>query len=438
MNFVLLSKIKKIFVVIMFSWYVFPVFFQGIPSGTWTLIYASIPLVYFMINYKRALLYAYFFQRCRILYLSLILLLSWSLIVVVYNQTYDFSFLGEIANLIKNIIVYIFLFDLLSLTWKEENKQLMFMKIYVLVCFLYIGSTLFFVFLPEQKLHWNNIILLSELDANLTNDLTYFTRYGWAGFSGFTISFKILIGEIFLLYFASRYWFVSILMIVMGAGAFCYGRIGGFLSLFVIIAYGVNQIYFRGIKFIYNIFKFSLLLSVILYGFLYFFSDNIFVLTWINWVSTPIDSFIYGLNYGQITFGGSTNHMIEDMYFVPEENTIVFGDGYYTNMDGSYYMHTDVGIMRSILFYGIIGCMIGYGTLLAYCASVYEKMRCNKDYMGRLCTIFIFTVTIIYEFKGLNFVIPFGVLSVMYVASKDKCSNRITIECRGIQNEIDK
>ncbi|WP_074513992.1 hypothetical protein [Selenomonas sp. WCT3] len=418
MHVVFLDKIKKILAIMAFSWYVFPVFFQGVPSVAWMFIYAAVPLIYFSVNYKRALIYARAFQKCEIIYLPLILLLIWSLIVIVCTQSYDFSFLGELANLAKNIIVYIFLFDLLGSIWEEKNKQLLFMKTYIIVCFLYIASTLLFIAFPELKNHWNDIIILSEMDANLTNDLTYFTRYGWSGFSGFTISFKILIGEIFLLYFASRCRFVSMLMIAMGIGAFCYGRIGGFLSILVIVIYGINQLYVQGIKFIFDVFKFLLLLSLMFSVAFYYFSDNMFAMIWVKWVSAPIESFFYGINYGQVDFGGSTNHMIEDMYFIPEENTLIWGDGYYINPDGSYYMHTDVGVMRSVLFYGLVGCLIGYGALFAYCAVVYKIMANNKDRIGMLCAILIFVVTMIYEFKGLNFVIPFGVLSIMYIANK--------------------
>ncbi|GKQ61897.1 hypothetical protein KAM338_20740 [Aeromonas caviae] len=43
------------------------------------------------------------------------------------------------------------------------------------------------------------------------------------------------------------------------------------------------------------------------------------------------------------------------MYFIPELKTIIFGDGAYTNADGSYYMKTDSGYMRQILLFGLFG-----------------------------------------------------------------------------------
>src|SRR5690606_35374101 len=40
------------------------------------------------------------------------------------------------------------------------------------------------------------------------------------------------------------------------------------------------------------------------------------------------------------------------------ERTFFIGDGYYTNPDGSYYMHTDAGFMRNVLLSGIVGLLL--------------------------------------------------------------------------------
>lgn len=50
----------------------------------------------------------------------------------------------------------------------------------------------------------------------------------------------------------------------------------------------------------------------------------------------------------------STN-LLYDMYFRMSIDSVIFGDGKYINQDGSYYMGTDSGYMRSILYWGLIG-----------------------------------------------------------------------------------
>ncbi|MPS38830.1 hypothetical protein D8S93_09310 [Vibrio sp. VGrn 2] len=50
----------------------------------------------------------------------------------------------------------------------------------------------------------------------------------------------------------------------------------------------------------------------------------------------------------------SLSHL-ETMIFIPSEfSTLAFGNGIYVNEDGSYYMHTDSGYMRFLLFGGVL------------------------------------------------------------------------------------
>jgi hypothetical protein len=57
----------------------------------------------------------------------------------------------------------------------------------------------------------------------------------------------------------------------------------------------------------------------------------------------------------------STNQL-KDMYFDISNSTFLMGDGYYRdpNDSAAYYMGTDAGYMRQILFYGIFGSLILY------------------------------------------------------------------------------
>ena len=70
------------------------------------------------------------------------------------------------------------------------------------------------------------------------------------------------------------------------------------------------------------------------------------------------------------TFRTTSTDTLWSMYFKIPFETFIAGDGIYTNADGSYYMFTDSGYMRQILFIGVIGlfllivmqlCIIGWG-----------------------------------------------------------------------------
>lgn len=74
------------------------------------------------------------------------------------------------------------------------------------------------------------------------------------------------------------------------------------------------------------------------------------LLTWQEWAF----SFIKQLFIDKEVTDYSATHMVEDMYYMPKTDTFLFGDGMYTNSNGSYYGHTDAGFMRLLLYGGII------------------------------------------------------------------------------------
>ncbi len=91
----------------------------------------------------------------------------------------------------------------------------------------------------------------------------------------------------------------------------------------------------------------------------------------------------------------STDLMINKQYFMPSTQTLLHGDGRYVGLDGhGYYMETDAGYMRAILYGGIffwIACFI-YQTLF-FIQPLYiagqTKNRWNKPDFWCLMTLFV-------------------------------------------------
>lgn len=81
------------------------------------------------------------------------------------------------------------------------------------------------------------------------------------------------------------------------------------------------------------------------------------------------------------------------MLFIPSNKTLVFGDGYYTNSTtNSYYMETDSGLMRQLLFWGVIGTSVSYGCVLILFSSFKDKYK--------MLSIILLLGFIIFEIKG--------------------------------------
>ncbi|MGF1885602.1 hypothetical protein L4D13_05600, partial [Photobacterium profundum] len=106
--------------------------------------------------------------------------------------------------------------------------------------------------------------------------------------------------------------------------------------------------------------------------------------------------FIYNFIYTGEISTASTDRL-SDMFFLPSIGTILFGDGLYTNFDGSYYMHTDSGYMRQMLLFGIGGVLSFFAyTFLILRAIAYYFF--NKTYLlSLLILLFCFSIL---HYKG--------------------------------------
>src|SRR5699024_8016946 len=125
-----------------------------------------------------------------------------------------------------------------------------------------------------------------------------------------------------------------------------YGRAGLLVSL-LMVAIGI--VYLVIVYKQYNFFYSTI--GIIMFLFIFFTlisSLNQSFESWYNWAMEPIISLFKS---GEIETA-STNQLW-DMWFIPELKTILVGDGYYGSpLHSGYYMETDVGYLRPILFFG--------------------------------------------------------------------------------------
>lgn len=97
---------------------------------------------------------------------------------------------------------------------------------------------------------------------------------------------------------------------------------------------------------------------------------------------------------------GSTNRM-QEMFFFPDNlNTWIFGDGRMFSNTGGYYMHTDIGFIRLLFYFGLPSTI--YFIYLHY---VYYKILSKETHVKALKYLFLFMLIWILtlNFKGLVF-----------------------------------
>lgn len=90
------------------------------------------------------------------------------------------------------------------------------------------------------------------------------------------------------------------------------------------------------------------------------------------------------------TSTGSTQ-VLQSMYFFPTHvKTWLWGDALFTSCDGGFYKGTDVGYLRNLFYWGILGSLCYYFIQYKYCNLIVEKSKSNT--FKRLCAVMLLCV----------------------------------------------
>nr|WP_314266251.1 hypothetical protein [uncultured Moellerella sp.] len=173
-------------------------------------------------------------------------------------------------------------------------------------------------------------------------------------------------------------------------------------------------------KKIYNIsfyikFQKYIILTLIFFIISYYWMINVPDLTIIldRYMSYVFQAYI---NYTETgSFAVSSLSTLHNMYFIPDNlMTILFGDGKYTNSDGSYYMGTDGGYMRFMLYFGIIGSLIPYLSFIIFCSYIIIKTNSTNPITKKIFTGIII-IAFVSHYKAEVIFFNVGFMKVVYI-----------------------
>lgn len=118
-------------------------------------------------------------------------------------------------------------------------------------------------------------------------------------------------------------------------------------------------------------------------------------------------SFIENFNPEDIMSSTSSTEQLSEMYFPLTFDQLIVGDGAYTSSDGLYYMNTDAGYMRTILYFGVPGLF-----LIMMCQL--SIIRPVPNY--RFSAIIFFLLLLILEYKGEALLLPMCLNTVILLS----------------------
>ncbi len=313
-------------------------------------------------------------------------------IVPLSHGTMDFSYIPMLIGIILTLFRDVFLVYILHKWGKSDDLMQAYCKYFFTACCIYVLFTISFIANPEFKSFWLNEMLLQSEERTFE---AYQFRYSLDGFAAFSSASTFAFACLFCCYRIAqniRMQLTQVLCLVtLIVGCFFYGRIsliGMLLGGLIILQKTQSKV---------MVLKIMIVLVGAIIALLYVVktlsSVNESFAIWQKWAF----AFVNQLFVEKEITDYSATHMYEDMYFMPELSTLFFGDGIYTNSNGLYYMHTDVGFMRLICYSGLVGLLLAYSSVIFLVNIIYKY---SNNSTLRVFIVFALILFAVLEMKG--------------------------------------
>lgn len=376
-------------------------------------------LLLFIPRYRKIVSRLLFSKKFAKLSLTFIIFIIWIIFCVLFNGSSDFSFIRTLLHLYIQLIICLMLYSYLAA--KKEDKYI---HVYILIAFLIqslfavIGmlNPGFKVFLLSTK---------SDLEAEIA------MKYGFRGLSlagssffGLAISFGLVIIVLFSRIYRFRTSYIplfvfTVLIVVAGLSA---GRTSAIGLVFAIILFIVNGgLRKKKLKRIVR----DIIISIALFG--------IFVLLFYDSIADKMGHFLgdfqfYISEFFTSSSGGvfqttSTEHLFSDMFIPVQFRTLLIGDGLYT-VESGYYMSTDSGLMRPILYAGVPALLF----LLYIQYQIFDFGGMGEKYVSLFIILLLFTMILQIKGEVLGFALIYN--SVAFLVSLSLMNKRLSARVR--------
>ena len=412
---------KKIFGFISSIYLIFNIQLNIFPDGIGKLVYHLYPVIIILLCPSAVFFVYKFFNKTIYLKYAFVIFVfcfSWAVWIFAYNLK-DISFIVYLLNTVSSLLRFIALAILMKICFPRDKVFVSFSNMFIFCNIIYVLSSIILLLDANIKDIWSSLIIVDvDLIENKGDLLLNSTRYGLAGYSGFNNTIFCSIAVWLSLYLAEskvgiRNFLYTMCVGILLCGNMMYGRSGLIISIFMLVFFFFHKFSIRKLVAVTSLIGFS---SICLYGIVLYSDINPLVSTWVTWIMEPLNAFGTEIEHGRISFGDSGNELVDNMYFLPSDDlTIFFGDGMYTTESGGYYMSTDSGFMRQMLYFGIIGMTLSYGTMFFMLLSLYYFLKKNLYYAQGYCSLFLI-MFIFMELKGMVYNLYFGVLVGLIVS----------------------
>lgn len=416
--------IKKIanstFIYIVLFLYVYGIQYIFIPFSTRALL-GIFGFLYFFLNKKKFMVN----KDLLTVFIFLLFISLSSFASMTYNNTNDIEFVRYSISMIVNMFAsYFFIKILKKLDYKLNFKTISTLLINIILIQVLIALIMFIY--PDLTVFLFSIEKMSEetFDRNIYLSGIRFMGIGAAKTftSGIINGFGLILIAILLrLYKTSSKEIIllSIKFLVIFSLGMMMARttlIGAILALVIILLpenfnYSISLIKKRTLFFI----TLTCVTITALFFIIIFYSDFLLVFKY---------GFEMFINYFKTsTFETASTNELKEMFIFPNEiKSWIIGDAYWYNplKDNFYYMDTDVGYLRLIFYFGLIGLFF-YFSLQFFLVKVYKHFDIKFKYY-----IFIIIYLLILNLKGFADLFWLNIIFFMaYILNKNNLNKKL-------------
>lgn len=393
--------------------YIFGFKIYGIIDST--ILVGGILAVFFIINesYRKKTVLKLVDKYCKVGVGCALILILCALVVVLVNQTYDLTYIETLIHLYIVIAI-----GVLLITYFDYKGKMDEVLNTVIICFI-IQTSLQWIFflLPDVSKLFN----IFRTESMIINNIKYLGYRGLAisssGFFGLSSAYAVAS----VLYFTKgNTLFKNVFakygtFLFMFSGVFFAGRTGFVALPFIFIIELIKVIKNRKSIFCKKNKKNIILVAIF---------TIVFVFAIV--ITMQIQKFSYLYDYAfelfKNIFSGkgfttTSTDLLIDMYDVDMSvKTFIVGDGEYTVIkDGSesYYMNTDVGYLRKVLYFGIIGFVISF----VFQLCIFGKVESKKELILIMCLLLVLELK--GEIIGLNIIVN-SIIMLYSAQSREK------------------
>lgn len=138
---------------------------------------------------------------------------------------------------------------------------------------------------------------------------------------------------------------------------------------------------------------------------------------------TYATSFFLNLNFSDILSSTSSTETLSKMYFELSPSQVLVGDGLY-DINGAYYMGTDAGYMRTVLYFGILGFAL-------MCITQFSILRVGGSWREKAFCLLAAIMLMVFQYKGEAILTPISLSSLIELAALEmslfKCGTALRV-----------